>query len=89
MTEQLRRREGTPQPLRLGQLQASIASVSYQPTGRAIIGLDNGQVWEETETRTDLDLHKGETVSITPGVLGAFFLSGNGSNKSVKVKRTR
>jgi hypothetical protein len=37
--------------------------------------LDNGQTWEEAELVSNLDVKLQDTVTIKPGILGAFFLN--------------
>jgi hypothetical protein len=37
--------------------------------------LDNGQTWEEAELMSNLDVKVQDTVTIKPGLLGAFFLN--------------
>jgi hypothetical protein len=37
--------------------------------------LDNGQAWEQAESMDNLDVKLDDTVTIKPGILGAFFLN--------------
>ena len=50
------------------------------------VTLNNGQVWEQAESRTGFWQQPGQTVTITPGVLGSFFLTDD-QHQRVRVKR--
>lgn len=53
-----------------------------------IITLDNGSQWQQKDSQP-LRLTVGMEVTIESGFLGAFFLSHDGVNRRIKVKRTR
>ncbi len=61
-----------PPPLK--KLNAHIKAVSYRPQGQAVVTLDNGEVWEETEVSSHQPLRPGDEVAINRGVLGSFLL---------------
>jgi hypothetical protein len=89
MTAQLHKKEtGGRQSPELDKLAAHIAAVAYKPRGEAIVTLDNGQVWEEAEASSHLDLHPGDEVTIRKGMLGAFYLSSR-QVAGLRMKRTR
>ena len=73
---------------KLQRLQARIVTISYRPRGRLGLGLDNGQVWEQSEEGPDLKLKVGDVVTIQTGLLGAYWLSAY-SHRAIKVQRTR
>jgi len=62
------------------ELTAHVASVSRNAAGRAVLTLDNGQVWRQSETRSSFEARAGDAVKITPGVMGSFWLSTNTHN---------
>jgi hypothetical protein len=74
-------------PSRLQRLEAQVTAVSQRPLGD-IIELDNGQVWEQTEKKTTVLLKPGEKITITPGALGSFFMTGE-SRRTIRVRRVR
>lgn len=54
------------------------------------ITLANGQVWEVTDSSTRLSVKlDNPVVTVTPGVLGAWFLQVEGYNTRARVKRIR
>lgn len=67
---------------------AAIARLEPRPGHMYYFELDNGQVWESTESEGDLFLGPHETVLIRPGVLGAFFLK-TPEGRSIRVHRLR
>jgi hypothetical protein len=50
--------------------------------------LDNGQTWEQAESKTDLYVKPHDSVTIKPGVLGAFYMTTSRSQR-VRVHRIR
>src|ERR1700746_1185929 len=62
------------------ELTAHIADVSRNAAGRAVLTLDNGQVWRQSETRASFEARAGDAVKITPGAMGSFWLSTNTQN---------
>jgi hypothetical protein len=90
MNGELKRKKGggAPEPAKLDNLTARVASISNRPTGEAIYSLEGGQVWVEAETKSHLPLHPGEEVTINRGVLGAFYLT-SAEVRGLRVKRVR
>lgn len=70
------------------ELAATIVSVSKTALGKYKMTLDNGMVWQQTDSTIFLP-REGDTVSIERGVLGSFYLSKSDLNKTVKVKRIK
>ncbi len=62
--------QGSVQPI-----VATVVRVVPRPHGEQAFVLDNGQTWEQAESMESLDVKLHDTVSIKPGILGAFFLS--------------
>jgi hypothetical protein len=67
-------------------LVATVARATMHPDHEYTFVLDNGQVWEQMENVPGLYVRDHESVEISPGVLGAFFLKTSG-NRSVRVRR--
>jgi hypothetical protein len=79
-------RENAPKPPKLQPLVAAVSSVKQYTASEVRVTLNNGQVWEQAESRTGFWLEPGQTVTITPGVLGSFFLTDD-QHQRVRVKR--
>jgi hypothetical protein len=54
---------------------AKVIRMVPRPHSELAFVLDNGQTWEQVETLDGLNLELQDTVTIKPGILGAFFLS--------------
>lgn len=67
---------------------SAVARLRPRPGNLYYFELDNGQVWESTQTEADLFLGPHATVMIRPGVLGAFFLK-TPEGRSIRVHRLR
>jgi D-lyxose ketol-isomerase len=86
---QLRKAEGgenAPKPPKAQPLVASVSSVKQYNASEVRVTLTNGQVWQQAESRTGFWLEPGQTVTISPGVLGSYFLT-NDQHQRVRVKR--
>jgi hypothetical protein len=69
-------------------VHAQIMSVSEGANGRLIFVLDNSQTWQQIELEPDFSARNGQSVTISNGVLGSFWLSGD-SHRATRVKRIR
>ena len=69
-------------------VSATIVSVSKTALGKYKMTLDNGMVWQQTDSTIFLP-REGDTVTVERGMLGSFYLSKNDLNKTVKVKRIK
>jgi hypothetical protein len=67
-------------------LRARVTKVSADPYGATIIVLDNGQTWKQAEG-SKYRVSVGTGVTISRGMLGAFFLKADNSSLSIKFKR--
>jgi hypothetical protein len=76
----------SPTPLR--EITAHVTSVHYLPRGELVVGLDNGQTWQQAEYDGDIDMSVGETVSIKAGALTAFYMKPQ-KGRIVRVRRIR
>ena len=84
----IKRKELGIQPEVVKPMVAAIARLRPRPGHLYYFELDNGQVWESTDSESDLFLGPHETVLIRPGVLGAFFLK-TAEGRSIRVHRLR
>ena len=84
----IKRKEAGIQPETVQPITAAIARLRPRPGNLYYFELDNGQVWESTESEADLLLGPHEAVLIRPGVLGAFFLK-TAEGRSIRVHRLR
>jgi hypothetical protein len=73
--------EEKPKPI-VSQVTRAIS----HPDHRYTFFLDNGQVWEQAESRPGLFVDAHETVTISPGVLGAFFME-TSRHQNFRVRR--
>jgi len=67
-------------------LTAQVASVKKSRRGKLIITLDNGQVWQQTDSKSIL-MQAGKTVVLEKGLLGAYFLKEASSTSRIRVER--
>ncbi|WP_296051323.1 hypothetical protein [uncultured Alteromonas sp.] len=72
----------------IDEITAVITRLGETARGKMIITLDNGSQWQQKDSQP-LRLTVGMEVTIESGFLGAFFLSHDGVNRRIKVKRTR
>jgi hypothetical protein len=62
-----------PEPVK--PIVATVVRLVPRPHSEQAFVLDNGQTWEQTESMENLDVKLHDTVTIKPGILGAFFLN--------------
>jgi hypothetical protein len=84
----LKRKEEGIKPVQVQPIVAALASLKPRPGHLYYFELDNGQVWESTDSEPNLLLGSHETVTIRPGFLGAFFLKTQ-EGISIRVHRLR
>jgi hypothetical protein len=68
-----RRERGEPEPPPPAPIVAKVVRVIPREPLISAFELDNGQIWEQSET-TNFPAKPQEEITIRPGVLGAFFL---------------
>jgi hypothetical protein len=68
------------------KIEAHIAKLSQTSDGRAIVTLDNDQVWRQLVVEGDLLMKPGDAVTISRGVLGSYWLQ-TASKRGCKVTR--
>jgi hypothetical protein len=75
-------------PRRLDHIAARITALSSAADGREIFTLDNSQVWMELEPEATVEPRVGESVEISRGWLGSYWLS-LPTRRGCKVTRLR
>ncbi|GAC32960.1 hypothetical protein [Paraglaciecola polaris] len=70
------------------KVSTSVTDASKDPYGKLIVTLENGQVWRQTSNST-LRIKTGDQIYVEEGMLGAYFLSKESSNKRIRVKRSK
>jgi len=63
-----------PAPPPLAATTAAVKTVRQLPSGYLLIGLDNDQVWQQTEIDPNVRLQPGDRVTIRRASLGSFLL---------------
>jgi hypothetical protein len=74
-------------PEQVQPIVSTIARLLPRPNNEYAFELDNGQTWEQAESKA-LDVNPHDAVSIQPGVLGAFFMTTQ-RHQRVRVHRIR
>ncbi|EKE75860.1 hypothetical protein [Gallaecimonas xiamenensis] len=72
----------------LEQLTAIVTKVDKNPYGKLVIVLDNGQIWKQSDSNY-LSLKNGDKVVLDKGALGSIYLSTEGSNRNIRVSRSK
>jgi D-lyxose ketol-isomerase len=70
------------------KIEAHISQLAQAPNGRTVFTLDNDQVWRELTAGADLLAKPGESVTISRGLLGSFWLETE-HGRGCKVTRVR
>jgi hypothetical protein len=72
------------------QMTAKVLRVVELPNNRRIVKLDNDQIWTEQDSDEFFSIKAGDTVTVTQGALGSFWLSGSSAGKAtIRVRRTQ
>jgi hypothetical protein len=74
------------EPEAVKPIVATITRVLPRPDNQYAFELDNGQTWEQAESKADFYVKPHEAVTIESGVLGAFFLKTK-THQRVRVHR--
>ena len=78
--------QSKPEPVK--PIVSTIARLIPRPDNEYAFELDNGQTWEQAESKSGLNVNPHDPVTIEPGVLGAFFLTTK-THQRVRVHRVR
>jgi hypothetical protein len=70
-------------------LVARVVSVTQRPGFNLSLVLDNGQVWEQAEQRSDILISPNDSVTIKPGLMGSFLLTNASRHQSIRFRRVR
>ncbi len=76
------------EPQEIDSITAGVTEYSFNPFGKFIVFLDNGQVWKETDS-DPAHFRSGDSVTIERGLLGSYNLHINDSSKVFKVTRVK
>ena len=84
--EQLQRPPSAPPPIQT--LTVAITGVSADGNGHQLFTLENGQVWRQVELDTHFSAKPGDSITISRGISGSYFLS-LGKHSNTRVSRVR
>ncbi|WP_141398452.1 MULTISPECIES: hypothetical protein [Microbulbifer] len=70
------------------QITAQVKAIQKGAYGKAIIVLDNGQVWRQNDSGRIL-WDAGDSVVVERGLFGSFFMKSTGGGRKIRVKRER
>jgi hypothetical protein len=73
---------------RAGEIKSVVTSIKTTPYGKLIINLNNDQQWRQHDSER-MSLKKGDKIEIRRGALNSFLLKKDGTNRSIRVKRTK
>jgi hypothetical protein len=78
------------QPKQIDSISANVSDYSFNPFGKFIVFLDNGQVWKQIDS-DPAHFGKGgaNTVTIERGAMGSYNMHINGGNHTYKVTRVK
>ena len=86
LQKKLKEQHAKPPPLQ--PLAATVSRVLPRPDNEYAFELDNGQVWEQAESKSNLNIKPQDAVTIVPGTLGSFFLT-DGKHLRLRVHRIK
>jgi hypothetical protein len=84
--QQLERPADAPPPP--ATMTIAIQSLSSDGNGHQVFVLENGQVWRQVEMDTQFRVKEGDSVTISRGVSGSYFMS-FGKHRNTRVSRVR
>jgi hypothetical protein len=70
------------------RITAKVTKISVSSTGDTLVELDNGQVWQQTQSRLETIAATGDEVTVSRGALGSYFMVSK-SRLSTRVKRVK
>ena len=76
----------------LDHITANVSDFAYNPYGRFVVFLDNGQIWQQLQGDTDsahFSKNQKEQVTISRGFIGSYNLVIEGRSGLYKVKRIK
>jgi hypothetical protein len=75
-------------PAEVKKIEAHVTKFAPGPDGRLVFTLDNDQVWRQLLSEGDLLMNPGDSVAISRGFLGSYWLQ-TASGRGCKVTRVR
>jgi hypothetical protein len=84
--QQIERPPSAPPPLQT--LTVAIKDMSVDGNGHQVFTLENGQVWRQVELDTRFSVHVGDSIEISRGASGSYFMS-LGKHINTRVSRMR
>jgi hypothetical protein len=69
------------------RIEAKVTAVRTLARGEQVLTLENGQVWQQTETTREQQFAVGDVVVIRKGLLGSFLLTLASGSRNSRVKR--
>jgi hypothetical protein len=69
------------------RIEAKVTAVRVLARGEQVLTLENGQVWQQTETTREQQFAVGDVVVIRKGLLGSFLLTLATGSRNSRVKR--
>lgn len=82
----LEERESQQKKDETSEMSAVVGAVEEDPYGKLIVTLADGQIWRQTDSEV-FKLRSGDSVTISRGLLGSFYLQKDGLNRRMRVKR--
>jgi hypothetical protein len=79
-----------PRPEALDSITAKVTDYAFNPFGRVVVFLDNGQIWQQLDGDTDrAHFHRTDvnTVEISRGMIGSYNMVVNDMGAALKVRR--
>ena len=92
-TEAAKTQRESPETNQIDSITAGVTEYAYNPFGKFVVFLDNGQVWKQVPGDADRARFERKaadnTVTISRGFIGSYNLAINGSNRIYKVTRIK
>lgn len=92
-TEAAKEQQESPKADVIDSITAGVTEYAYNPFGKFVVFLDNGQIWKQIPGDSDHAMFKRKatenTVTISRGLIGSYNLKINDSEKIYKVTRIK
>lgn len=73
----------------IAEVTGAVARVRHNAEGKAVITLDNGQVWTQIDDARSNRLEQGGVVRVRRAALGSFMMSVEAGGPALRVRRTQ
>ena len=74
---------------KISEISAIVGKVTQGANGKSVITLEDGQVWVQTDSVKRVKVSSGDSVIVSRGLMGGFFLQKSGNNTRMRVKRKK